>query len=67
MKPIWWFVGLILIVMGAIIFITGIYYLFNHAPTQTKFTELHPCVWWGGIMLAVGLIYVIKNKNVKIE
>lgn len=67
MKPIWYFVGLILFAMGLVLFINGIYYLINPNGSQTVLKNLHPDVWWGGLMIIVGLIYIIKNRKVKVE
>ena len=67
MKPIWYFVGLILLAMGLVLFINGIYYLFTPVDKQTVLQHLHPDVWWGGLMMIVGLIYIIKNRKVKVE
>ncbi len=67
MKPIWFFVGLILLIMGGIIVLTGIYFIINPTADKKVLADTHPDVWWGAIMVIVGLIYVIKNKNVKIE
>jgi uncharacterized membrane protein HdeD (DUF308 family) len=67
MKPIWYFVGLILLAMGLVLFINGVYYLFSPGGKQTELQGLHPDVWWGALMIIVGLIYIIKNRKVKIE
>ena len=67
MKPIWYFVGLILLVIGSIIFITGIYLLFSPQETNPVLGELYPNIWWGALMIVVGFIYVMKNKNVIVE
>jgi hypothetical protein len=67
MKPIWFFVGIILLAMGGIIFITGIVALFTGSKNGSVLYEIHPDIWWGALMIIVGLIYFIKNKNVKIE
>lgn len=67
MKPIWYFVGLILFAMGLVLFINGIYYLINPDSTQTVLKHLHPDIWWGGLMIIVGSIYIIKNRKVKVE
>lgn len=67
MKPIWYFVGLILLVIGAILLLTGLYLLISPAETNSVLGELYPNIWWGGLMIVVGLIYVIKNKNVVVE
>ena len=67
MKPIWYFVGLILTLMGLVLVGNGIYYLINPDGNQTALRHLHPDVWWGGLMVVVGLIYIIKNRKVKVE
>ena len=67
MKPIWYFVGLILSSMGLVLFINGIYYLLNPGSDQTVLKDLHPDIWWGALMIIVGLIYIIKNRKVKVK
>jgi uncharacterized membrane protein HdeD (DUF308 family) len=66
MKPIWYFVGLLLLIIGIIIFITGIYFLINPVEHKTVLSNLHPNVWWGGIMIISGGILLIKNWKVKV-
>lgn len=67
MKPIWYFVGLILSIMGGIILISGIVNLVNPPESKIVLSEKHPDIWWGAIMLVVGIIYVIRNRKIKIE
>jgi uncharacterized membrane protein HdeD (DUF308 family) len=67
MKPIWYFVGLILLIMGGIIFLSGLYQLANPPQNQVVLGENHPDIWWGALMVIVGIIYVVKNRKVKIE
>lgn len=67
MKPIWYFVGLILLAVGSIIFVTGLYLYFTQAEIKSILGSLYPNIWWGAIMIVVGLTYVIRNKNVTIE
>jgi uncharacterized membrane protein HdeD (DUF308 family) len=67
MKPIWYFVGLILFIIGLIIEINGIYFLFNPSADKKVLANIHPDLWWGGIMIIVGLIYIIKNRKVKVN
>lgn len=67
MKPIWYFVGLILSVIGLIILLTGIYMLISPAQSKSVLGELHPDIWWGAIMVIVGVIFILRNRNVKIE
>jgi divalent metal cation (Fe/Co/Zn/Cd) transporter len=63
MKPIWYFVGLILLTMGGIIFLTGIYLLINPSSHQTVLSETHPNIWWGIIMLVFGGILFLKTRK----
>jgi hypothetical protein len=61
MLPVWFFIGIILTVYGAMIFAQGLYDL-SHS-TGTVLENLHPAVWWGVIMAIVGLIFAVKNRH----
>lgn len=67
MKPIWYFVGLILFITGSIVVISGILAVINPPAVKTVLFETHPELWWGALMMIVGAIYVWKNKNKRIE
>jgi uncharacterized membrane protein HdeD (DUF308 family) len=67
MKPIWYFVGLILLITGTIVVISGIFAIFNPPEVKTVLSETHPAIWWGALMMIVGAIYVWKNINKKVE
>lgn len=54
--PVWFFVGVILLLYGAIICLTGIYEL-SHSPS-TVLGHLHPAIWWGALLAVIGGIYV---------
>ena len=54
--PVWFFVGLILLIYGVIILATGLYE-FSHPPA-TVLSHLHPAVWWGALLSIVGGVYV---------
>ena len=56
MVPVWFFVGVILLIYGVIILATGIYE-FSHPPA-TVLAQLHPAVWWGALLTLVGAVYV---------
>jgi hypothetical protein len=63
MKSIWYFVGLLLTIMGAIITASAVYYLIN-PPAQPKlFSHLHPDLWWGILMLLFGLFFLLCNRR----
>jgi hypothetical protein len=62
MKPIWYFVGLVLLSMGSLVFLTGVYILAFGVAQKTVLAGLHPNVWWGALMVVVGLIFFLKNR-----
>jgi len=57
MKSIWYFVGLMLLAMGTVIFLSGVYFYFFPTETKTVLQELHPSIWWGAIMVIAGAIF----------
>jgi hypothetical protein len=67
MKPIWFFVGLVLLVMGGVIAATGLYDLLSGVESKTVLARLHPSVWWGGMMVAAGLVFVLVNRNATVD
>jgi hypothetical protein len=60
MISIWFFIGISLLVNGALITAAGIYQVINppENPGVVLFS-LHAPVWWGAILFAVGLIYCL--------
>jgi hypothetical protein len=56
MVPVWFFVGVLLLIYGVLILATGIYE-FSHPP-GTVLANLHPAVWWGALLTIVGGVYV---------
>jgi len=59
---IWFFIGLSLLVNGTLICAAGIWELI-HPPLPEKQVVLfqyHANVWWGALLLIIGLIYCIK-------
>lgn len=67
MKPIWYFVGLILFITGAIVVASGIYSFINPPEVKKVLSETHPELWWGALMMIVGAIYIWKNYNKVVE
>ena len=59
MKPIWFFVGLILIIVGGIIFLTGIYLYLHPEDVKTALAHTYPNLWWGGIMIVFGIVLAL--------
>jgi hypothetical protein len=63
MKPIWYFVGLILLSMGFVVLLAGLYSLFVSEAVYTVLGELHPNVWWGAIMMIAGGAFFFLHRN----
>ena len=60
---IWFFIGVLLVVYGGMITLYGIYeWVTSSYPAGVQLTNLHTPVWWGGILLVIGLLYVIKFR-----
>ena len=57
---IWFFIGSLLLLYGVLILGYGIYRLLNPAATDTVLAGLHADVWWGAILLLIGVIYCLK-------
>jgi hypothetical protein len=66
MISIWFFIGISLAVNGALILAAGIYQLVN-PPTNPGVVlfNLHANVWWGAVLLGLGLIYCIRYAPVR--
>lgn len=67
MKPIWYMVGLVLLSIGGVIFLSGVYYVFYPAPARVVGAHLYPNLWWGGIMVAAGAVFILTNRKKTVE
>ena len=65
MKSIWYFVGIILLVMGGIICMTGVYQLIHPPAITTVLSETHPNIWWGAVMILFGGVMYLKARKKK--
>jgi hypothetical protein len=63
MVSIWFFIGISLAVNGALILMAGIYQLIN-PPVDPGIVlySLHANVWWGAVLLVIGLIYCVRFR-----
>ena len=60
---IWFFIGVLLVLYGGMIALYGIYeWATATYPAGVQLTSLHTPVWWGGILLVIGLLYVVKFR-----
>ena len=60
MLSIWFFIGMLLTAYGILILGSGIIN-YGHPPAVVL-AELHADVWWGALLLVLGLIYTIKFR-----
>jgi hypothetical protein len=56
--PVWFFVGALFFVYGLLILGSGLAEWAH--PASTVLAGMHAPVWWGGLLLVLGLIYCIK-------
>ena len=52
--PIWFFIGLLLIVYGFLILGQGMWDLFSPPAHPKVLAYLRPALWWGSLLLVVG-------------
>ncbi|HUB30759.1 MAG TPA: hypothetical protein VL967_13725 [Terracidiphilus sp.] len=61
--PIWFFIGVLLCLYGGLICAYGVYeWATASYPAGVQLTQLHTPVWWGAILLLIGLIYLVKFR-----
>jgi FtsH-binding integral membrane protein len=64
---IWFLIGLQLAIFGVLTVGAGIYGLFYPSEQTTVLEDLHPAIWWGAVMLLLGLFYSFKFRPGKIS
>ena len=57
--PVWFFVGLLLLIYGVMIFASGLAN-WSHPPECVELANLHAPVWWGALLIVLGVIYCAK-------
>ena len=57
---IWFFIGISLLVNGALILVAGIGDLVSPPANPVVLFHLHANVWWGAMLLVLGLVYVLR-------
>lgn len=57
--PVWFFVGILLLIYGVLIFVSGLA-RWSHPPAGVELSNLHAPVWWGALLIVLGLIYCGK-------
>ena len=59
---IWFFIGSLLTIYGVLILGYGLYSLVTPPLQPTVLAELHADVWWGAVLLVLGLIYSFTHS-----
>lgn len=60
---IWFFIGVLLVIYGAMIFGYGVVeWTTGSYPAGVQLTYLHTPVWWGGVLTVLGILYVVKFR-----
>jgi hypothetical protein len=63
MISIWFFIGISLLVNGALILAAGIFQMVNPpANPSVVLFSLHANVWWGAILFALGAFYTLHFR-----
>ena len=59
---IWFFIGVLLTIYGAMILGYGVYELAIGQTANVILAGLHAPVWWGGLLLVLGLFYGLRFR-----
>ncbi len=57
---IWFFIGVLLTIYGVLITATGLFELVSPPSNPPVLANLHASIWWGIVLLIVGLVYFIR-------
>jgi hypothetical protein len=57
---IWFFVGVCLLVNGALILGAGLWELAYPPANPVVLFRLHANVWWGAVLLLLGILYSVR-------
>jgi hypothetical protein len=59
MRSIWYFVGLMLLIIGSVIVLAGLVSLVTGAERHTVLANIYPELWWGGLILIAGSVFFV--------
>ncbi len=63
MKPIWYFVGLVMLIIGGLVLAAGIYYLLFPEKFDIALHGLHMSIWWGLVLMLGGGLLTYFNRK----
>jgi len=56
-------IGLVLLLIGIFVFLIGMYFLIFPATNLAGLRRVHPNLWWGGLILVVGGLFLFINNG----
>jgi hypothetical protein len=62
---IWFFIGLSLVVNGALIMSAGVWQIFHPPAAPVVLFRLHANVWWGAMLFVLGFLYCIRFAPIR--
>lgn len=65
--PIWFFIGVTLLVYGGLIFLYGLASWGDPAKKAMAMSHLHADVWWGAAMAVLGAFYTVRFRPGRAE
>ena len=61
--PIWFFIGILLLIYGIIITAANISEAaFNTFGKHVVLADLHFGIWWGALLIVLGVVYVVQFR-----
>jgi hypothetical protein len=60
--PIWFFIGILLTIYGILILGVGVHEWMRPPAIKVALWSLHADVWWGIVLIAIGTLYVVKQR-----
>ena len=67
MRPIWYFVGWMLLVVGLMVVASGLINLVSPPEQKTVLYELHTSLWWGAVIAGGGVIFLLANRHATVD
>ena len=67
MISIWFFIGVLLMMYGVLIFGAGVYELTSPLEHPVVLGELHAAIWWGALLIVMGVVYSVRFRPGKKE
>jgi FtsH-binding integral membrane protein len=63
MKSIWFFVGLMLLIVGSLVCLAGIIDFVSPPERKTVLAGTHPAIWWSLLMIVSGGLFLFTHRN----